>query len=238
MAWQEIVTVELRQQFVHDARRRVVPVTELCAAYGISRKTGYKFLARYEALGSAGLADQSRRPHRSPTALDPVLLARLLEAQQRHRHWGPRKLLHLVGQRWPRGPLARALHRRPLLPASRTGHCPPAHPTPRARLRPALAVWWIRLGLLPDLTEPGSPHQNGGHERMHLTLKAGVHAAAPTQPRGATALLRSLAPRAQHAPAPRGARRRDPGVGLPAVPSTYPARLPRWSIPPTTRSAG
>jgi putative transposase len=63
MPWQEVVTVELRQQFIHDALRRVVPVTELCAAYGISRKTGYKFLARYHARGSAGLADQSRRPH-------------------------------------------------------------------------------------------------------------------------------------------------------------------------------
>ncbi len=65
MPWQEVVTVELRQQFVHDALRRVVPVTELCAAYGISRKTGYKFLARYDTLGAAGLADRSRRPHRS-----------------------------------------------------------------------------------------------------------------------------------------------------------------------------
>jgi transposase InsO family protein len=35
----------------------------------------------------------------------------------------------------------------------------------------ALAVWWIRLGILPDLIEPGSPQQNGRHERMHLTLK-------------------------------------------------------------------
>jgi hypothetical protein len=32
-------------------------------------------------------------------------------------------------------------------------------------------VWWIRLGILPDLIEPGSPQQNGRHERMHLTLK-------------------------------------------------------------------
>jgi transposase InsO family protein len=35
----------------------------------------------------------------------------------------------------------------------------------------ALAVWWIRLGILPDITEPASPQQNGRHERMHLTLK-------------------------------------------------------------------
>jgi len=66
MPWQEVVTVELRQQFVQDALRRVVPVTELCRAYGISRKTGYKFLGRYHALGAVGLTDQSRRPHRSP----------------------------------------------------------------------------------------------------------------------------------------------------------------------------
>jgi hypothetical protein len=42
MPWQEVVTVQRHQEFVHDALRRVVPVTELCAAYGISRKTGYK----------------------------------------------------------------------------------------------------------------------------------------------------------------------------------------------------
>lgn len=35
----------------------------------------------------------------------------------------------------------------------------------------ALSVWWIRLGVLPDLTEPASPQQNGRHERMHRTLK-------------------------------------------------------------------
>jgi putative transposase len=35
----------------------------------------------------------------------------------------------------------------------------------------ALSVWWVRLGILPDLTEPASPQQNGRHERMHRTLK-------------------------------------------------------------------
>jgi putative transposase len=35
-----------------------------------------------------------------------------------------------------------------------------------------LSVWWIKLGILPDLIEPASPHQNGRHERMHRTLKA------------------------------------------------------------------
>lgn len=35
-----------------------------------------------------------------------------------------------------------------------------------------LSVWWVRLGILPDLIEPSSPQQNGQHERMHRTLKA------------------------------------------------------------------
>ena len=39
-----------------------------------------------------------------------------------------------------------------------------------ARLSP-LSVWWVRLGILPDLIDPASPQQNGRHERMHRTLK-------------------------------------------------------------------
>ena len=35
-----------------------------------------------------------------------------------------------------------------------------------------LSAWWIRLGVMPELIEPGKPQQNGRHERMHRTLKA------------------------------------------------------------------
>jgi transposase InsO family protein len=34
-----------------------------------------------------------------------------------------------------------------------------------------LAVWWIKLGIVPERIEPGHPEQNGRHERMHRTLK-------------------------------------------------------------------
>lgn len=36
----------------------------------------------------------------------------------------------------------------------------------------SLSAWWVRLGILPELIEPGKPQQNGSHERMHKTLKA------------------------------------------------------------------
>jgi putative transposase len=147
MPWQEVVTVELRQQFVHDALRRVVPVTELCTAYGISRKTGYKFLARYQARGAAGLADQSRRPHRSPTALDPVLLQRLLEAHHRHPYWGPRKLLRLVSLRWPQAPwpvrstVARCFQHLGLVTARRRVRRPGSAGPPAVPMEAPNAVW-------------------------------------------------------------------------------------------------
>ncbi|MBX3635630.1 MAG: transposase family protein [Rubrivivax sp.] len=34
-----------------------------------------------------------------------------------------------------------------------------------------LSVWWLKLGILPELSQPGKPQQNGRHERMHKTLK-------------------------------------------------------------------
>lgn len=43
--------------------------------------------------------------------------------------------------------------------------------TTLARLS-TLSAWWVRLGILPELIEPGHPEQNGRHERMHRTLKA------------------------------------------------------------------
>ena len=35
-----------------------------------------------------------------------------------------------------------------------------------------LAVWWIKLGIVPERIQAGHPEQNGRHERMHRTLKA------------------------------------------------------------------
>ena len=42
----------------------------------------------------------------------------------------------------------------------------------------ALSAWWVRLGVLPELIEPGKPQQNGRHERLHKTLK--VEATRPS----------------------------------------------------------
>ncbi|ANB17080.1 Integrase catalytic domain-containing protein [Dokdonella koreensis DS-123] len=49
-----------RREFLALAVGQSVPLSELCRRFGISRKTGYKWLARDEVV------DRSRRPHTSP----------------------------------------------------------------------------------------------------------------------------------------------------------------------------
>ena len=65
MPWHEESPMTLRRQFVQDAQRGTTSITELCAAYGISRKTGYKWLARYDARRHA----RARRSLATPSHL-------------------------------------------------------------------------------------------------------------------------------------------------------------------------
>ena len=71
----DVAHVQQRLEFVCEYETELFTMTELAAQYGISRKTGYKWLARYEAEGADGLRDHSRRPHQSPHATDPDLVA-------------------------------------------------------------------------------------------------------------------------------------------------------------------
>jgi len=79
-------------------------MTELCADYQISRKTGYKWIARYETSGPRGLHDRSRRPHHHPLATEPKLVDALVELRKRHPRWGARKLLVVARRHDPRAP--------------------------------------------------------------------------------------------------------------------------------------
>lgn len=54
--------------------------------------------------------------------------------------------------------------------AIRTDNGPPFASVGAGGLSP-LAVWWIKLGIVPERIMPGHPEQNGRHERMHGTLK-------------------------------------------------------------------
>ncbi|HEY0779517.1 MAG TPA: IS481 family transposase [Gemmatirosa sp.] len=107
-----------------------------------------------------------------------------------------------------------------------------------------LSVWWVRLGILPDLIEPSSPQQNGQHERMHRTLKAeATRPAAATiaaQQRGFDRFRREyneerphealgqVTPASRYAPSPRPYPAR-------LAPLEYPAH---WEVRRVSRNGG
>jgi putative transposase len=258
MPWKECSVMDERMQFV--ARRLAgEPMAELCREFGISRKTGYKIVDRYQACGIHGLTDRSRRPYRYANQLPLQVETYILTVKREHASWGARKIRERLTRRFSgipvpakstihavldrhglverRGRVRRRAQGTPLSRGHRPNdlwctdykgefllgnhhYCYPLTVTDHAsrfllacealastqetyaftvfeRLfhehgLPAnirsdngipfssahalfhlsrLAVWWLRLGIGIERIQPGHPHQNGRHERMHLTLK-------------------------------------------------------------------
>ncbi|WP_349371160.1 helix-turn-helix domain-containing protein [Salinarimonas sp.] len=96
MPFREITKEEARLAFCREATEEGANVTECCARYGVSRTTGYLWLARYKEEGAAGLKDRSRRPRRHARASPPETVARVVAARQAHPALGPRKLREIL----------------------------------------------------------------------------------------------------------------------------------------------
>ena len=92
MPWNEVSAMSLRLEFVTLARADGANIRRLCRRFGISPKTGYKWLARHAADGPAGLADRPRRPHTAPAATAPGAERAVLDLRDEHPAWGGRKL--------------------------------------------------------------------------------------------------------------------------------------------------
>jgi len=84
--------MDQRMKFVVSYLEHELPMAALCREFGISRKTGYKFVSRYIEEGIDGLKDRSRACHHHPNAVSDVLERLVLEARNNHPSWGPKKL--------------------------------------------------------------------------------------------------------------------------------------------------
>ena len=260
MPWRTTSPMDQKVRFIADYRRHFFSLSELCARFGVSRKTAYKWIERFEADGPSGLEDRSRRPHGCPHQTPAVVVEALLDFRRRHPSWGAKKLLRILSQRqpdweWPARSTGSDILKRHGLVTGRKRRSYPGHPgrpltsmdepnaiwtadfkgqfrtrdgeyvypltivdgysrfllacqglrstavdlakpvfkrlfeehglpriirtdngvpfatTALGRLS-ELSVWWIRLGIYPELIEPAHPEQNGRHERLHRTLKA------------------------------------------------------------------
>lgn len=89
-----------RMRFVirlHDGES----MASLCREFGISRKTGYKILQRYEDCGLEGLSDRSWKPHRYANQLPPQIEAAIVAAKREKPNWGARKIRERLLRRLP-----------------------------------------------------------------------------------------------------------------------------------------
>lgn len=101
MPWKATAPMDLRLEFVTrlSTGERMV---DLCAEYGISKKTACKYAARYREQGIAGLGDKPRIAKVIPHKTAPEVVEVLVAERKRHRSWGPRKLKEVLEKRLDR----------------------------------------------------------------------------------------------------------------------------------------
>lgn len=92
MPWREVSLMDQRMEFVRLFQQPEVNRRELCRRFGISPKTGYKWLARAAAGETDWAQDRSRRPRGSPKRSDAAVEAAVLTIRDAHPAWGARKI--------------------------------------------------------------------------------------------------------------------------------------------------
>jgi len=101
MPWLETDSMTERAKFVLAVDDGAFSMTELCQRFGISRKTGYKWMRRYQQGGIAALSNRSRAPHHCPHRTPDAVRTAIIAARQAHPRWGPRKLRALLQREAP-----------------------------------------------------------------------------------------------------------------------------------------
>ena len=92
MPWTETCVMEERVKSIMDVLDSTYCMTELCSYYGISRKTGYKWLDRYRQGGIEALRNHSRAPHSHPHEIPRQAKESILAIKKRFPRWGAPKI--------------------------------------------------------------------------------------------------------------------------------------------------
>src|SRR5438045_7762594 len=93
MVWSEITVMAQREEFVSLAGNEGINFSRLCARFGVSRKTGYKWLGRAQGREAGTWSrDHSRRPLSSPWRCASPMEEAVLGVRAAHPAWGGRKI--------------------------------------------------------------------------------------------------------------------------------------------------
>jgi putative transposase len=123
--WQESSPMSERLAFIQACLNRRESIVTVCDRFGISEKTGQKYLRRFRETGLAGLADRPHAPHYQPHHMTAAVEARIVALRKKHPRYGPVKLRdwfvqHEPETRWPAASsMGALLKRRGLIRARR-----------------------------------------------------------------------------------------------------------------------
>jgi len=150
MPWKEVKPMQQKVLFIADYLRRTSNMTKLCAEYGISRKTGYKWIQRFDASGIDGLNEQSRRPVTNHTQTPYRIQKAIIELRQQFRTTpGAKKLQVLLADRFPnehipsKSTIYNILHRNNLIKTRRRRRRVASFPQPFAPVKQANDLWSV-----------------------------------------------------------------------------------------------
>lgn len=136
-----------RMKLVADYIEGRGSMSALCAHYGVSRRTGYKWVNRYKAEGVDGLKERTRAPRRRPHTTSPAVVSMLIEAKHKHPVWGPKKLVAWLAEKHPNidfpapSTAANWLGRHGLVKTRGKRHRVPAYSSPLAHAEKPNDVW-------------------------------------------------------------------------------------------------
>src|SRR4029453_3569424 len=103
MIWKTTDPKQEKAAFILEAQTGDFSVADLARRYGISRKTAYKWIERFEEEGWAGLEERSRAPREHPNALGSDVEKLILELKAGWPKWGAPKLLVKLRERLDAG---------------------------------------------------------------------------------------------------------------------------------------
>ena len=101
MPWKETNPMIEKEQFIAEMLKSEMPFKHLCAKYGITEKTGYKWKKRFYEEGKNGLLEQTRAPQNHPNSLSEDTVISILKLREAHPYWGAKKIRELLARAYP-----------------------------------------------------------------------------------------------------------------------------------------
>ena len=101
MPWKEIKPMNEKIKMIAESQTKNMSITDIADKYGISRKTVYKWLYRYEEEGIDGLKDKGRAPHTNPNETPDKIVKLLIKEKLKNRKRGPKKVYAQLKGKYP-----------------------------------------------------------------------------------------------------------------------------------------